>query len=265
MDKYILITNANSNLGNEIVKKLIAENYIVFAGDASYENKEFGNLIYLHLDPKNKQILSLAKKYIQRFTSKINSIIHLGFYVSYASLVECEAEELEKSFEKNFFSAFKINQEFWDLVELRTGKIIHNCSDVSAFELAPFNGVYSLGKSLLNNYVDILRRELGFRGINVVKIHAGIIKDENFEEIRESYYNASEASKYFYSEISRFIDINIDREALVEIDEYADFVIQIVKQRRTKPVYYLKVNKQLKKISKYPKNLVDRAFKNYNK
>ena len=70
MDKYILITNANSNLGNEIVKKLIAENYIVFAGDASYENKEFGNLIYLNLDPKNKQSLSLAKNIFKDLLQK---------------------------------------------------------------------------------------------------------------------------------------------------------------------------------------------------
>lgn len=265
MDKYVLVTNANSQVGNEVVKKLISENYIVFAGDPVFEYKEFGNLLYINLDPRNSQSLTYAKKYIQKFTSKIHAIIHLGSYIAYSALVECKIHELEESINKNFFHAVRIDQEFWDLVEQRSGKIIHNCADVSLFELAPFNGIYSLSKSLLSNYVDVLRRELSFRGINVVKLHTGLIKDNHFEENIEKYYKASEDSKYFYSEIGRFINLNIDRSAVVEVDDYTSFLVHVVKQKRVKPIYYYKVSSKLSKINKHNKLRVDQILKKFEK
>lgn len=265
MDKYVLVTNANSQIGNEIVKKLIAENYIVFAGDDGFEYKEFGNLLYINLDPKSSQSLAYAKKYIQKFTSKLYAIIHLGSYIAYSALVECKINELEESINKNFLYAVRIDQEFWDLIEQRTGKIIHNCADVSLFELAPFNGIFGLSKSLLSNYVDVLRRELSFRGINVVKLHTGLIKDNHFEEIIEKYYKASEDSKYFYSEIGRFINLNIDRTNILDVDEYTTFLVHVVKQKRVKPIYHYKVSHKLSKISRHGKLRVDQIFKKYEK
>jgi len=265
MDRYVLVTNASTQLGKELVQRLIVENYLVFACDPTFDNKEFGNLISLNLNPNKLESLKQAKKYIQKCTSKIHAIIHLNSYHAYGAMVEAKEEELKLSLEKNFFEVFRINQEFWDLVEQRSGKIIHDCADVSLFALAPFNGIYSLSKTMLSNYVDILRRELMFRMINVVRVHRGILKDNNFEKIIDKYYNAMDDSKFFYTEINRFFPLNIDKENLVEVLEYTNFLINIINEPKVQPVYYFKINSKLSKINKHSLKKVDKLFRKISK
>lgn len=265
MDKYVFVANANNQIGNEVVKKLISENFIVFAGDISYENKKFGNLIYVNLDTSSYKSLEAAKRYIQKYTSRISAIINLSKYITFSSLIECSEEEILKSIEINFMSAFRTNQVLWDILEQRSGKIIHDCSDVSIYELVPFNGVYSIAKSLLKNYNDVLRRELKDKGVSVIRVHTGLIKDGNYETITDKYHIASEKSKLFFGEMSRFINLNISKNALVNLYEYCDFLVKVVKSKNLKKVYYFNVNKKLRFISRLPNSLKDMYFKSYQK
>lgn len=265
MDKYVFVANANNKIGSEVVKKLISENFIVFAGDVSYENKKFGNLIYVNLDTSSYKSLETAKRYIQKYTSRIFAIVNISKYITFSPLIECEEEEVLKSIELNFLSAFRTNQVLWDILEQKSGRIIHDCSDVSIYELAPFNGVYSIAKSMLKNYNDVLRRELKEKGISVVRVHTGLIKDDNYENITDSYHKVSEKSKIFFGEMSRFINLNISKGSLVNVYDYCDFLVRVVKSKILKKTYYFKVNKKLRFISMLPRPLRDMYFKGYQK
>ncbi|MCK9470609.1 MAG: SDR family NAD(P)-dependent oxidoreductase [Bacilli bacterium] len=265
MDKYVFITNANSQVGNDLVKKFISENYIVLAGDIGYENKKFGNLIYVNLDTASYKSLDFAKKYIQKYTSKISAIIHLGNYQSFTPLIEAREEEILKSIEDNFMSAFRTNQMLWDLLEVRNGKIIHDCSDVSLYNLMPFNGLYSITKSLLKNYNDVLRRELKNKAINVIRIHTGIIKNEGYDKLIDLYHNESEKSKLFFGEMSRFFGINIPKDETITSFEYSEFIVGIVNTKFPKQAYYFKCSKKLKFIDRLPRAIRNMYLKNYQK
>lgn len=265
MDKYVFITNANNKIGSELVKKLISENYIVFAGDVNYENKKFGNLIYVNLDPTSYKSLDFAKKYIQKYTSRISAIIHLSNYVDYAPLIECREEDMAKSIENNFMGAFRTNQVLWDILEQRTGKIIHDCSDLSLYDIMPFNGLLTLPKFLLKKYNDVLRKELKDKGVNVIRIHTGFVKDDNYENLVDKYHNVSEKSKLFFADMSRFFNLNISKEYFITPYEYAEFVNGIMNAKITKKVYLYKCSKKLRFISRLPNSLKEIYLKNYQK
>lgn len=265
MDKYIFITNANSKVGNELAKKFISENYIVFAGDISYENKKFGNLIYINLDPNSYKSLEAAKRYVLKYTSQITAIISLANHYSFSSLLECKEEDMHKAIEENFFCAFKTNQVLWNILDQRIGKIIHDCSDVSLYELMPFNGLYSLSKTLLKNYNDILRRELKEKGIAVVRVHTGFVKDDNYEKLLSEYHRAADESKLMFSEMNRFITLNIPNEGFITPIEYSEFIARVVKFRIPKKAYYFKCSKKLKNITNMPTIIREIYLKNYQK
>ena len=265
MDKYILITNANTEVGSELIKTLISENYIVIAADANFENKKFGNLIYLTLDGSDYKSLENAKKNIQKYTSNINAIIHITNYVAYSPIIEVDDRDFMDAVDKLFVNIFRTNKVMWSLLNQKNGKIIHDCSDIPINDLVPYNGVVSLNKSLLNNYNDILRRELRFRGINVIKIHTGILKDENYKLLRAKYLKDAEESKLFFSDMSRFVDLNIPKKYTVSVNQYCELIKKIMKTKTPKRVYYLNANKTLKFIKRLPAFLKDMYFKNYQK
>ncbi len=263
MDKFALVTNANNQLGKEVVKKLISENYMVFASDSNYDNKKFGNLIYLNLDPNSSRSIENAKKNILRYTSRLEAIVHLNNYFDFGSMLEIEIEQLEESLKQNFFEVFRINKVMWDLVGYKNGKIIHDCSDVAAFDFAPFNGVYSLAKGMLVHYNDILRKELSARGVDVIRVHTGYVNDEDFEFYKNEYHKTAENSKYFYREMIQLIDLNMSKDSLVSIDDYCDFIAKIVKSRNPQEVYYYSYNKDLKKASKMKERAKDIFYRKF--
>jgi len=265
MDKYVFILNANNQVGNEVAKKFVSENYIVFAGDPSYENKKFGNLIYVKVDPNSYKSLDFAKKYIQKYTSKISAIIHLTNFYSYSTLIECREEDISKAIDQNFMSAFKTNQVLWTLLEQRSGKIIHDCSDVSLYKHMPFNGLYSLSKTLLKNYNDILRRELREKGITIIRIHTAFIRDDNYENIVSKYHQATEESKLLFSDMNRFFTLNIPNENFITPFEYSEFLVKIVKTKAAKRAYFYKCSKKLKHINNLSPVLRERYLKRYQK
>ena len=162
-------------------------------------------------------------------------------------------------------SAFRTNQMLWDLLEVRNGKIIHDCSDVSLYNLMPFNGLYSITKSLLKNYNDVLRRELKNKAINVIRIHTGIIKNEGYDKLIDLYHNESEKSKLFFGEMSRFFGINIPKDETITSFEYSEFIVGIVNTKFPKQAYYFKCSKKLKFIDRLPRAIRNMYLKNYQK
>lgn len=259
MDKYVLITNANNYIGKELVKKFISDNYMVFATDKKYDNKKFGNLIYINLDPDNPKSLDNAKKNMQRYTSKVDAILHLADHKFYNPLIETDLNDLKESIKINFYQIYKMNQVLWDLLGIRDGKIIHDCTDSVIGELAPFNGAYAIAKGLLKNYNDVLARELKSMHIDVIRVHTGPILDDDFEFWRNSYLKTAENSKLFHSEMTRFLEMNMNKNEVVTIEEYCDLMLRIVNSKKPRPVYELNVNNALKKT----KRMSDRKLENY--
>lgn len=246
MDKFVLVVGANSEIGNEVVKSLIADNYFVFAADKNYENKKFGNLVYLDVDLENDRSIENTKKNILKYTTSLFAIIYVNNYYSFSSLIEVEESDLKISFEKNFFGVYRANKVFWTLLNHRDSKIIIDCSDSSVYPLAPFDGVYSLPKTLLSNYCDVLRRELKSKGINVIKINSNYINNELSKKILDDYLKSADNSKYFYQDMIRLKEINTYNDSNINIADYCNLILGVLRRKRTKSNYFLGSNKFLK-------------------
>lgn len=266
MEKYVLVLGANCSIGNEVVKRLIANNYLVFAADRNVENKEFGNLIYLTMDINNQKSIEQAKKVIFKYTPSLYAIIILNNDYFFDSIVEGEEEKLRESFEKNFWRPYRAIKCLWKIVDPVHGRIINDCSDSGLFSILPFNGYYGLSKHLLSNYSDVLRRELTYKGIKVIKIHSGYIKDEKFELKLAEFHELIEKSPNFSTEINRLKPLILgNRDDDLEILDYSNLILKILKKRKPKKVYKIKLNRKLKMINLLSRNSQDRIYKNYGK
>lgn len=266
MEKYVLVLGANCSLGNEIVKRLIANNYLVFAADRNVENKEFGNLIYLAMDINDPKSIEQGKRVILKYTPSLYALIILSNEYSFEAIIEGEEEKLREIFEQNFWRPYRAIKYLWKIVDPVNGRIINDCSDSGLFSILPFNGYYGLSKHLLSNYSDVLRRELVYKGIKVIKIHSGYVKDEKFELKLTEFHELIEKSPNFSNEINRLKPLILgNRDDDLEINDYSQLILKILKKRKPKKVYKIRLNRKLKMINLLSLNSQDRFYRNYGK
>jgi NAD(P)-dependent dehydrogenase (short-subunit alcohol dehydrogenase family) len=181
MFKTALVTGASSGIGEAIARRLLADNYRVYAGARRTERMaslgEAGAKL-LALDVANEASMSAAIQAIVSDAGRLDVLVNNAGYGSYGALEEVPLEEGRRQFEVNVFGLARLTQLALPIMRAQgAGKIV-NITSIGGKIHEPFGGWYHATKFAVEGMSDCLRMELAPFGIDVIVIEPGAIKTE---------------------------------------------------------------------------------------
>jgi len=175
MSKVVLITGANSGMG-ELSAKFLADNgYTVYAGTRD-ENASLGegNLKNIYIDVTKTPSIKNAVSTIIKNEGKIDVLVNNAGYGLLSTLEDGSDEEIFNQFDVNVFGLIKTTREVLPYMrEARSGVIINISSFLGKMGL-PLLSHYNASKYAVEGIVDSLRFETLPFGVRVHSIESGL-------------------------------------------------------------------------------------------
>jgi NAD(P)-dependent dehydrogenase (short-subunit alcohol dehydrogenase family) len=189
MKKYACVTGTDRGVGYELTRKLLLEDFIVFAGvlkedgEIAELKKEFENSLHIiKLDISRDTSVSEAAKYIAKTTSSIDILINNGAILGSIDTTVFDAidfDEINRVFNVNAVGAVRVSNALVQLVMNSESKLIINISS-EAGSIGDCNRrgwfSYCMSKAALNMASNILHNSLWELGGQVLVIHPGHVK-----------------------------------------------------------------------------------------
>ncbi len=179
--KTALVTGGSSGIGKAIVKKLLADGYIVYTAARRVEKMadlEKHGAIPVKMDITNENdIVNLVEK-IEQQHGGVDILVNNAGFGSYGAMEDTTIEDAKYQFEVNLFGLARLTQAVLPYMrEKKAGRIV-NISSMGGKIYTPLGSWYHATKHALEGWSDCLRFELAPFGIKVIVIQPGIIKTE---------------------------------------------------------------------------------------
>jgi len=175
-NKVVLITGANSGIGNALAEKLIAENYFVIgtSRNGKIENISSESLFVVELDLTNQKSIENANSIIRSKFKGIDVLVNNAGIAPDLDKTEPDLESLRLTFETNVFGLVNFTETILDFVN-ESGKILNISSIMATLNIISKidSTAYRMSKSALNMYTKTLSARLKERNIDVNSIHPG--------------------------------------------------------------------------------------------
>jgi NAD(P)-dependent dehydrogenase (short-subunit alcohol dehydrogenase family) len=178
-NKIVLITGANSGIGNALAERLIAENYFVIgtSRNGKIENISSENLFVVELDLTNQKSIENANTIIRNKFKGIDILVNNAGIAPDLDKIKPDLESLKLTFETNVFGLVSFTETILDFVS-ENGKILNISSIMATLnEVSKIDSTaYRMSKSALNMYTKTLAARLNDKNINVNSIHPGWVQ-----------------------------------------------------------------------------------------
>ena len=244
----VLITGANSGIGKAVREKFLSENHVVYGIDLV----EGENIFSADVTCENS-LLKIKEEFIQKGI-KFDLILNFAGIHIMASFLEEDFSKIKRLFEINLLGTILVNKTFYPLLT-KKGKILVTSSEVASFDPLPFNGVYSVSKTAIDSYAQVLRQELNLLGQKVITLRPGAVETSlskgsltATEKLVEKTVLFKNESKHFLTITKKFMGKPITTTKL------ANFVYKISTKKRPKPIYSIHRNFGLVLLSILPKS-----------
>lgn len=178
-NKIVLITGANSGIGNALAERLIAENYFVIgtSRNGKIENISSENLFVIALDLTSQNSIENANSIIRNKFKGIDILVNNAGIAPDLDKIKPDLESLKLTFDTNVFGLVNFTETVLDFVN-ENGKIL-NISSIMAVlnDISKIDSTaYRMSKSALNMYTKTLSARLKAKNINVNSIHPGWVQ-----------------------------------------------------------------------------------------
>ena len=172
----VLITGANSGIGNALARKLISENYFVIATsrNGKIENLISENLFVIELDITNQNSINKLNEIIRSKFDSIKILINNAGIAPDLYKTELDINILRTTFETNVFGLVNLTETIQDFIS-KNGKIFNISSLMGTLnrESSEDSIAYKMSKTALNMYTKSLSAKLNIRKISVNSISPG--------------------------------------------------------------------------------------------
>jgi short-subunit dehydrogenase len=180
MNKSVVISGGSQGIGKALVKKFLAENFIVFTCSRNQAKldalrTEMGSE-HLHtfaadLSQKN-QVLDFAHWVLSK-TKQIDVLVNnTGVFIP--GQIQNEAEDvLEKTIETNLYSAYHLTRALLPTFQHKKAGHIFNICSTASITAYTLGGSYCISKFALLGFTKVLREELKTQGVKVTAILPG--------------------------------------------------------------------------------------------
>lgn len=249
--KTILITGINGGMGAATAEKFISSGYQVYGLDIQ-ESSAIEGVNYFKCDITDESRINEIFKEISTKIDRLDAIVSLaGIYVM-DSLLEIDNEKLKKILDINSLGAYRIVKNFFPLLKERS-KVIIISSEVAPLDPLPFNGIYTISKSLLEKYAFSLRMELNLFNIDVVLLRPGAVKTNLLNDSMSELDKMCEKTVIHKNTSKKFKKIvNSVESKSVPSNKVAEKIYIIENKKHPKYIYSLNNNFLLKLLNILP-------------
>ena len=229
--KNVLVVGARGGMGSAIVDELINKGFNVFGVDIS-SNPNIEKLRYYQCDiTKEEQIVNVYND-ISKSVDELYGIVFAAGIYKMDSLLEISDEDMKRILDINVLSVQRINRIFFKLLK-KDSRIVIITSELSTLDPLPFNGIYSMSKSLLEKYAYSLRMEVNNFGIKVTTIRPGAVKTQMINQSTTSideFINKTEIQKEASTKFKNIVD-SVESKT-IEPSKIATLVNNILNKNR---------------------------------
>ena len=265
--KYAVIFGGASGLAQASIDELLKKDFVVFACDLAFkEAKKEGSLHSLPCDITNEASIKEVKKYVLKFTDKIDVLSNFAGIVTLGSLIELPTNTLDKILAINVLGTYKTNAIFFDLIKNANGRIINISSEYAKICGIPFHGYYGISKHALDIYNESLRRELAGSGVKVICIRPGAFKTKMQAGVTNQFENVVSNTKLYKKQLTKMSGLmtsELDKAKPAEI--FGKKFAKIATKKHPRRVYKINNSFKMKMLSALPTGVQDLAFKMFMK
>lgn len=190
--RVVLITGASSGIGKSVAKKLIHEDFTVYALSRRVEKMqdlESMGVYLLSIDVSDDNAVEAAISRVVSQESKIDVLFNNAGYGVFGTVENVPIDEIKRQFEVNLFGMARLIKAVLPHMRSRKkGLVINNASSLGHISIAGL-GWYAATKHAVEAMSDALRMEVKDIGIDVVILEPGAVKTgfdtiamENFEK-----------------------------------------------------------------------------------
>jgi len=257
MNKYVLVTGSSGGIGKEVVKDLINKGYYVIGIDLVDSKFENNNFKFYKCNLQNfTDIESLLEK-VKSITNHLDAIYNLAGIFELQTMLEGSDEDLKKIIDINFFGVYKINKTLLPLLD-KQSRIIVFSSECARYSPQPFNGYYALSKIIVDKYADVLRRELNYLDIKVIKVQTGAIKTKLLEGVNDKYQMLVDSTPYHKKPLIKLKKL-MDNEINKQLDPHYVSIrlAKLMDKKHPKLLYKIKNSFKLRFLNALPEKIQD--------
>lgn len=260
--KYVLVTGASGGLGTASVNELLKSGYFVFACDKTINEEKKENLLNIQMDIVSDDDIKKVYNIVLNYTKNLYAIINLAGIFMLDSIVEGTEDRLRQIIEVNFFGAYKVNKIFLPLLDKKIGRIINATSELAGYSVAPFNGYYTISKVLIDKYSDVLRRELNYTNIKVIKVRSGSFKSKLLNNANSEYNFLIEKTTNYYNQLTKLKSL-MDGELKKNNSPiiFGRLINNICNEKKPKMCYNIKRSLKLRLLDILPEKIQDIIYK----
>ena len=197
--KVALVTGASAGIGKAIVRRLLADGWVVYGGARRVKKMadiQSEGAKVVSLDVTDEQSMRTAVDTILSAESRIDALVNNAGYGSYGAIEDVEIDEARRQFEVNVFGLARLTQlALPSMREAGSGTIV-NISSMGGRIWMPIGGWYHATKHALEVLSDALRLETKPFGIRVVVVQPGAIESEWAEISANNLEEQSRGSVY---------------------------------------------------------------------
>lgn len=260
--KYALVTGCSNGIGYRTCKKLLESgDYFVFGVDVNKCLLSNSNFKFIKADLTKEDSFELIKKEVFSVTSSLDAVLNIAGIFKFQTMIEGSEEELRKIIEINFWSVYRLNRALFHFLHKKS-KILIFSSECGRYSPQPFNGYYALSKILVDKYADVLRRELSYLGIKVVKVQSGAVRTNLLAKVDGQYKEFVDGSGLYKEPLTK-LKYLMDKEIKKQVDPKlcADYLVKIVNKKHPKICYRFKNSRSLRFLNSLPEGVQDKIYR----
>ena len=225
--RAVLVTGASTGIGRNIVERLAAEGYFVFAGarkDADMEELDaIDNVKAVRLDVTSQEDVDAAVETVKQEGRGLYGLINNAGVAVIGPLSQTPDSDLHFVFGVNIGGVVRVTRAFAPMIIESKGRIMTTGS-ISGVLSSPTLGVYSMSKHAVEAFTDSLAGEMAEHGVSVSVIEPGNYKSKiRRTTVQRTREKMEAAGVELTDEQSERFDSTAERElALKEPDEVSD-------------------------------------------
>jgi NAD(P)-dependent dehydrogenase (short-subunit alcohol dehydrogenase family) len=243
----VLVTGASTGIGRNIVERLAAEGYFVFAGarkDADMEELDaIDNVTALRLDVTSQEDVDAAVETVKQEGKGLYGLINNAGVAVIGPLSQTPDSDLHFVFGVNIGGVVRITRAFAPMIINSKGRIMTTGS-ISGILSSPTLGVYSMSKHAVEAFTDSLAGEMAEHGVSVSVIEPGNYKSKiRRTTVQRAQEKMEAAGVELTDEQRERFDSTAERElALKEPDEVSDAFMHALSSDEPKRRYMVVPN-----------------------
>lgn len=195
--KTVLITGCNKGLGFNLLERFSEEGYNVIAlnrkqYDDFDENcktikERYGNeIIAFYADFTDRTAIEIVARKISEIDNPVDVLINNAGISIIKPIFNVEYEDLEKSFETNYFSMVMVTKAVVEkMVRQEGGGSIVNITSMVSLGRQPGGTCYDASKAAMNQFTKALSQELAGFNIRVNAVAAAPMNTDMFKQLTE--------------------------------------------------------------------------------